>query len=56
MFVCVSGCTCVWGVRVHVCTHACGGQKTTLYVIPQVLFTLDFDTWSLLVLELGELY
>lgn len=38
------------------CVHACRGQRTTLRIIPQVLFTLDFDTWSLVGLELGELY
>lgn len=35
--------TCVF-VCIHVHGYMCGGQSTTLSIIPQVLSTLDFET------------
>lgn len=37
-------CTCEYiRVCMHVCMHACGSQRTTMGVIPQVPFTLFWD-------------
>jgi hypothetical protein len=48
VFECVYMCTCAW---VHVCVHvlvhvyvcSCGGQRSPLAVIPQVLSILLFE-------------